>query len=99
MPRQIKQLDDEELEKDNEQFIRLNVEDKDDVDFDFEEDIGRVIKQLNVRKLIKNDTKYMRNFRKALTSFYLQSYLLDNINVGEKKINRFLRLYTEKESS
>lgn len=93
--KQIKKLPDSELQNKNEDFVRLSVDDKDDVDFNFEEDIAKIIKRISVKQLINNNLKYLKNFKKAMIAFYMQSYLVDNIKVGNKKVKRFLRLYGE----
>ncbi len=90
-----KELTDDELVKLGEDFARLNLIDRDNVVFDFEVDSIKMIKNLNLRKLIKRNKKYMHDVKNFFMQIVLQAYLKDIIKVGNKKVNRYKRFYLE----
>lgn len=95
MKMELKTLSDEELAAKAEDFARLNLTDRDDVIFDFEADIKRFMKKLDVAKLMRKNKKYIKNIKAFIMNMILQSYLKDIITVGEKKERRFKKYYLE----
>lgn len=92
---QNKDLTDEQLVKFGEDFARLNLDDRDDVIFDFEADMKKAMKKVNIKKLIKKDKKYIKNVKNFIMNIVLQRYLIDIIKVGNKKVKRYKKLYLE----
>lgn len=88
-----KELSDQELFNLSQDFARLNLVDRDNVVFDFEADIKRVMKTINLQRLINKDKKYLRQVKLFIRELILQSYLKDMINVGLKKTKRFNNYY------
>jgi hypothetical protein len=90
---EVKTLSDDEKVKLSDDFARINLNDRDDVVFDFEADMRRVMKQVNIKKLMKKDKKYIKGLKKFIMNIVLQRYLVDIIKVGNKKVSRFNRFY------
>jgi len=56
---------DEEKQELLDNYVRLNLKDRDDINFNFEEDLRKfILKNLNVKKLIAQDKKYMKRVMK-----------------------------------
>lgn len=94
MPRQIKQLNDSEKQKAIEVFVRNTFKDRDDYMFDFEADFVRMLKKLNVRRLVNGDRKYLRKFTKAIMEMYRKVYFPETLKAGKRQTDRFVRLFT-----
>ena len=92
---QNKDLSDNQLVKLGEEFAMGNLNDRDDVVFDFEADMKRLMKKVNINKIIKKDKKYLKQVKKFITNIILERYLKDIINVGNKKVKRYTTFYTE----
>lgn len=92
---QNKDLTDEQLVSLGEDFARLNLDDRDNVVFDFEADMKKALKKVNIKKLIKKDKKYLKNVKNFIMNIVLQRYLKDIIKVGNKKVNRYKKFYLE----
>jgi hypothetical protein len=92
-------LSDEELQKLGEDFARLNLQDRDNVVFDFEVDIKRMAKRLDVKRLKRRDRKYIKAVKEFIMGVVLKAYLKDMMLVGIKKTNRYKRFYVNGENS
>ena len=92
----VKELSDTKLIQLGDDFSRLNLKDRDNVIFNFEADTKKMLKNINLNKLIKKDKKYLKNVKKFIKQIVLQSYLIDIINVGNKKASRYSRYYVNK---
>lgn len=91
----LKELTDNELIKLADDFVRLNLKDRDNTVFDFEADVERMIKNINLNKLIANNKKYLKSVRNFIMQIFLKFYLKDVINIGIKKMNRYRKFYLE----
>jgi len=89
----MKILSDEERVELVNEFALKNLDDRDDVIFDFEADIKRMFKKLDLKKLINKDKKYIKALKSAIYNLVLQSYLEDIINIGIKKSKMHDRLF------
>lgn len=92
---QLKEFTDNQLVELSEDFAMKNLDDRDDVIFDFEADMKKVMKKINLNKLVANDKKYLKNVKKLIMDIVLQRYLKDIINVGTKKIDNYKDFYLE----
>lgn len=95
--RKVKEINDNSLVELNNKFAMLNLKDRDDVVFNYETDVKKMIRKLNIKRLLKKDKKYLRNVRKIFMAMILQSYLKDMILTGQKKKNRYISYFTEPE--
>lgn len=93
MPIQLKELTDNELVELSEKFAMANLKDRDNIVFNFEEDFRKMIKKINLKKLIKDDKKYLKKVKEFIYQIILQAYLKDMINAGLRKENRYKRFY------
>lgn len=90
---ELKKFNDDQLNELSTDFVLKNLEDRDDVIFDFEADIKKVLKKINVRRFLNKDRKYVKKVKQFIKDIILQRYLVDMIKVGTKKANRFKRTY------
>jgi len=95
--RKVKEINDNSLVELNNKFAMLNLKDRDDVVFNYETDVKKMIRKLNIKRLLKKDKKYLRNVRKIFMAMILQSYLKDMILTGQKKKKRYISYFTEPE--
>jgi len=87
---------DEEKQELLDNYVRLNLKDRDDINFNFEEDLRKfILKNLNVKKLIAQDKKYMKRVNEMIAAFVAKSYLPDILKIGRKQANRYKRNFTE----
>ena len=93
--KQLKKLLDEQKKEVSEKLALLNLKDRDNTIFNFEADIKKVFKQLDLKKLIKHDKEYINGVKSFILNMIKKFYLKDIINVGVKKANRFKREYLE----
>lgn len=91
----LKKQSDETLLNLADDFLRLGLKDRDDVIFDFEADLKKILRRVEVRKLLKKNKKYIREVKSFMKDFILQTYLIDMMKIGEKKYKRFERFYLE----
>lgn len=99
MKKQYKELSDEQKMDNIEKLVKLNVIDKDDVIFDFEVDIEKMIKKISVDQLLSsNNKKHLNKFKDSVNKLEKQVYLPENIKSSIKQTKRFNRLFLEKAS-
>ncbi len=93
--RKVKQIDDAENQELLEQYVKNGLKDRDNIDFDFEADLIKMIRKLNVTRLVNNDREYLDNFTKSVIGLYRKFYLGDVVFAGKREADRFFRLFTE----
>ncbi len=92
---QIKEMTDEQRADKLDEFLLASLESKDDYVFDFEADLIRIIKRLDVKRLMRNDRKYIRGFTNTVVAMFKRIYVPEVMRAGIKDANNFKRLYTE----
>jgi len=96
MQRQIKKVDDPEAMDNTEEYIRLNLRDRDEIDFNFEADIEKnIIKKLDLNKMLNKDKKYIQQITDFITALYIKSYFPDALKAGDRARGRFDRIFTK----
>ena len=76
-------------------FLNKSLNDRDDVSFNFEVDYKKMVKKLELDKIINGSIQYKNRVKKYMKRFLLDHYLKDMIAVGNKKFNRFKRDFKE----
>jgi len=76
-------------------FLTNSLNDNDDVAFNFEADYKKMVKKLELDKIIAGSVQYKNRVKKYIKKFILDHYLKDMIKVGTKKVNRFKRTFKE----
>ncbi len=99
MPKELKKFDDTEAQIRIEQFVKLGLKDRDNIDFDFEADLIKLIKKLNVARLINNDKEYLKQFTQMIIRMYEKIYLKDVVKAGRQQGNRFVRLFARSKNA
>ena len=74
------------------QFVTETFNNQDYI-FDFDADFLRLLKTLNIKRLQKNDKKYMKKFSDTISAMYRKVYLKEVINAGVKQGERFIRIF------
>jgi hypothetical protein len=92
---QIKSLTDNEKKELSDKLAMLNLNDRDDVIFNFEADMKKLVKGIDMRKILRKDKKYIANLKNYINGMVRNIYLKDIINVGKKKTKRFVTSYIE----
>jgi hypothetical protein len=93
--KQIKKLDDEKIVENVETLVRNNLDAREDVNFDFDADVGRMIQKLSVKQLVKGNRKHAIRFKSDLIKLEKGVYMPLTVQMGIKNTKRFNRLFME----
>jgi len=74
---------------------QARVELQDEYIFDFEADFEKLMKKINIRRLVNKDRKYLKTFKDTIMAMYRKVYLQEVMKSGEKQARLFMEIFTE----